>query len=65
MLTGLIKHLPNDVTLVLIEHDMEVVLEIAEQITVLYRGTVIAEGTPTEIKQNQQVQEVYLGSSYA
>jgi len=45
ILTRLIKELPKDATLVLIEHDMEVVLDIAEQITVLNRGTVIAEGT--------------------
>lgn len=65
VLTGLIKQLPKDVTLVLIEHDMEVVLDIADQITVLHRGAVIAEGTPAQIKQNREVQDVYLGSSYA
>lgn len=65
ILTGLIKNLPDDVTLVLIEHDMEVVLDIADQITVLHRGSVIAEGTPAEIKQNREVQSVYLGSAYA
>jgi branched-chain amino acid transport system ATP-binding protein len=65
ILTDLIKTLPEDVTLVLIEHDMEVVLDIADKITVLHRGSVIAEGTPSEIKQNQEVQKVYLGSSYA
>jgi branched-chain amino acid transport system ATP-binding protein len=65
ILTGLIKDLPEDVTLILIEHDMEVVLDIAEKITVLHRGSVIAEGTPTEIKQNHLVQDVYLGSAYA
>jgi branched-chain amino acid transport system ATP-binding protein len=65
ILTGLIKRLPADVTLVLIEHDMEVVLDIADQITVLNHGEVIAEGTPSEIKRNQEVQDVYLGSSYA
>lgn len=65
ILTGLIKQLPADVTLVLIEHDMEVVLDIADKITVLHRGQVIAEGTPAEIQQNQNVQDVYLGSAYA
>ncbi|MBK5107550.1 MAG: ABC transporter ATP-binding protein [Anaerolineales bacterium] len=64
ILIGLIKKLPEDITLVLIEHDMEVVLEIAEQITVLNRGSVIAEGSPQEIKQNQEVQDVYLGSTH-
>ena len=63
ILTGLIKELPDDVTLILIEHDMEVVLDIADQITVLNRGAVIAEGTPQEIRQNQEVQRVYLGGT--
>ena len=51
VLTGLIKKLPEDVTLILIEHDMEVVLDIADKITVLNRGSVIAEGTPQEIRE--------------
>ncbi len=65
ILTGLIKELPGEVTLILIEHDMEIVLDIADRITVLHHGSVIAEGTPAEIKMNQEVQNVYLGSSYA
>lgn len=64
-LTGLISSLPRDVTLVLIEHAMEIVLEIADRITVLHRGEVIAEGTPSEIRANKAVQQVYLGTSYA
>ncbi len=65
ILSGLIRELPRDVTLILIEHDMEIVLDLADRITVLNRGKVIAEGTPAEIRANQEVQEVYLGSSYA
>jgi branched-chain amino acid transport system ATP-binding protein len=65
ILTNLIKNLSRDVTLILIEHDMEVVLDIADQITVLHRGSVLAEGTPSEIKQNHEVQRVYLGGSHA
>lgn len=64
ILTDLIKKLPRDVTLILIEHDMEIVLDIADRITVMYHGSVIAEGTPAEIRSNQEVQKVYLGSSY-
>jgi branched-chain amino acid transport system ATP-binding protein len=64
VLTNLIKKLPVDSTLIIIEHDMDIVLEIADQITVLNRGTVFAEGTPLEIRSNQQVQDVYLGSAY-
>jgi branched-chain amino acid transport system ATP-binding protein len=65
ILTGLIKQLPADTTLILIEHDMEIVLDLADTITVLNRGEVIAEGKPEEIRSNQEVQKVYLGSSYA
>lgn len=64
-LTGLIRGLPREVTLILIEHDMEVVLEIADRITVLQHGSVIAEGVPAEIRTNQKVQDVYLGAFYA
>jgi branched-chain amino acid transport system ATP-binding protein len=64
ILTSLIKDLPRDVTLILIEHDMEIVLDLADSITVLDRGSVIAEGTPTEIRTNELVQKVYLGSSH-
>ena len=64
VLTGLIKELPRDVTLILIEHDMDIVLEIADVITVLNRGAVIAEGTPQEIQENQEVQKVYLGGAH-
>jgi len=61
VLTGLIKQLPRETTLVIIEHDMEIILDIADQITVLNQGSVIAEGTPLEIKNNEEVQRVYLG----
>jgi branched-chain amino acid transport system ATP-binding protein len=63
-LISLIKSLPPDITLILIEHNMEVVLDIAERISVLNRGSLIAEGTPAGIKSNQEVQKVYLGSSH-
>lgn len=65
VLTGLIKQLPKEATLILIEHDMEIVLDIADQITVLKQGSVLAEGTPAQIKANEEVQKVYLGSSHA
>lgn len=64
-LTSLIKKLPRDVTLILIEHDMEIVLDIAERIYVLNRGEIIAVDTPEGIRTNKHVHEVYLGSAYA
>src|SRR5690606_6965846 len=63
-LTALIKALPAEITLVLIEHDMDIVLDVAQYITVLHEGSVIAEDTPEGIRSNEQVQRVYLGSAY-
>jgi branched-chain amino acid transport system ATP-binding protein len=48
-------------TLLFTEHDMEVVFSIAERITVLHQGRVIAEGTPTEVRADAEVRRVYLG----
>jgi branched-chain amino acid transport system ATP-binding protein len=64
ILSDIIKKLPREATLILIEHDMEIVLDIADRITVMYHGSVIAEGMPAEIRSNVEVQKVYLGSSY-
>ncbi len=49
------------VTVVLIEHDMDVVFSVADEITVLHQGAVVAEGTPQAIKANERVQRIYLG----
>jgi len=57
MIGGLDKH----ITIVLIEHDMDVAFKLAERITVLHRGQVLAEGDPREVKENPQVQRIYLG----
>lgn len=57
----LLNALPPDVTLLLIEHDMDVALNIAKRVTVLHEGRIIAEGSPEEISANPMVQQVYLG----
>ena len=61
--TDLIKAISRQMTVVLVEHNIDVVLAISDRITVLCYGEVIAEGSPYEIQHNTNVQEVYLGAS--
>ena len=56
-----VSALPADVSVVLIEHDMDLVFEFANRITVLVNGAVLTEGTPEAIAQDPQVKAVYLG----
>jgi branched-chain amino acid transport system ATP-binding protein len=56
-----IAALPRDVTVLLIEHDMDLVFRFAERITVMAMGAVLVEGTPAEIAADPRVREVYLG----
>ena len=51
----------ENLTVLFVEHDMEVVFGIADYITVLHKGAVLAEGTPAEIRKNDKVREAYLG----
>jgi branched-chain amino acid transport system ATP-binding protein len=60
-LADLLQGLDPAITIVLVEHDMDVAFRVAGKVTAIDGGRVIAEGTPDEISVNEQVQQVYLG----
>jgi branched-chain amino acid transport system ATP-binding protein len=62
-LFGVIANLPRDVTIVFIEHDMDLVFRFAERITVLVGGKVLTEAAPAEVAKDPRVREVYLGEA--
>jgi branched-chain amino acid transport system ATP-binding protein len=65
---GLVKKMRSMLsgqTIILVEHDMGVVMELADNISVLHYGSIIAEGPPDEIKENEEVKKVYLGTEDA
>ena len=59
----LVRRIAEDATVLLIEHNMPLVMELAQTITVFERGSILAEGTPAEIRDNPAVQDAYLGAS--
>jgi branched-chain amino acid transport system ATP-binding protein len=56
----LVRRIAKDLTILIVEHDMQVVMELAHRITVLHYGAILAEGTPAEIQQDRRVLDVYL-----
>ena len=64
LLTDLLLALDPSITLLLIEHDMDVALRVAERVTMMHDGRVIVEGTPDEIRANELVHDLYLGRGY-
>jgi branched-chain amino acid transport system ATP-binding protein len=61
----LIKRISQDRTLIVIEHDMDVVFGLADRITVLVYGEIICTGTPSEVRASKAVQEAYLGRAHS
>jgi branched-chain amino acid transport system ATP-binding protein len=61
-MVALIQSLPSGLTIMIVEHDMEVIFTLAGRVTVLHYGEVIATGKPQEIRKDQKVQEIYLGT---
>jgi branched-chain amino acid transport system ATP-binding protein len=64
LLTDLLLAIDSDLTLILIEHDMDVALRIAERVTMMHEGQVIVEGTPADIRSNELVHDLYLGRAH-
>ena len=60
-MADLVRSLPPQLTLVIIEHDMDLVMNLVDRVSCLHNGRIIAEETPAAIRQNQMVQEIYLG----
>jgi ABC-type branched-subunit amino acid transport system ATPase component len=58
-----IERLPDDMAVLIIEHDMDVVFRFAKRVTVMVGGALFAEGSPREIEANPQVRAVYLGQA--
>jgi len=64
-ITTLIASLERSLTIVIVEHDMDVVFRLADRISVLHEGRVLAEGTPEQMRGDRTVNEVYLGKVVA
>jgi branched-chain amino acid transport system ATP-binding protein len=62
-MTRMLEALPREVTLLIIEHDMDVVGSLADRVTVLHYGEILTEGTFAQVKADPRVYEVYLGSA--
>ena len=60
----LLSSLPESLTMLIIEHDMDVIFGLAERITVLDYGRVLLEGTPSEVRGSDEVRRRYLGAAH-
>lgn len=61
IMADVIRSLPQSLALILIEHDIDLALGLVDRVICMYQGTVLVEGKPDEIRNNPQVQEIYLG----
>jgi branched-chain amino acid transport system ATP-binding protein len=65
IVADIIRALPRDLTVILIEHDMDLVLSLVDWVTCLNNGQFLAEGAPADIRANTKIQDVYLGRRHA
>ena len=63
LMRDLVRQLPRTISVLLIEHDMELALGLADRVVCMHNGKTVAEGTPDDIKANEEVQDIYLGRS--
>lgn len=63
LMRDLVARLPREITVLLIEHDMELALGLADRVVCMHNGKTVAEGTPDDIQANEEVQDIYLGRS--
>jgi branched-chain amino acid transport system ATP-binding protein len=63
MMTALLKQLDPSITLLVIEHDMDVAFQLTDRITVLHHGRVVADGMREDVTASPLVQEIYLGTA--
>jgi branched-chain amino acid transport system ATP-binding protein len=63
MIADMIHRLPPEMAMLVIEHDMDVAFKLAHSVTVLHLGSVIAQGSPEEMRRSDQVREIYLGAA--
>ena len=63
-MVSFVAALPRTLTILMIEHDMQVVFSLADRISVLHYGRLLATGAPAEISRNESVQEIYLGTAH-
>ena len=64
-LVEILQSLPDHIGYIIIEHDMDVALRVAESVTMMHNGRIFKEGTPEEIENDPEVQEIYLGQGHA
>ncbi|CAM5575383.1 hypothetical protein [Streptomyces avidinii] len=64
-LTKLIAALPEEVTVLLVEHDLDMVFELADTVTVMHLGRHLTTGTPDHVRASAEVQRAYLGTTEA
>ena len=63
-LVEILQSMPDHIAFIIIEHDMDVALRVAERVTMMHNGRVFKEGTPDEIENDAEVQELYLGGAH-